>query len=259
MTVADKRLLKNIITSVSLDRAHVDQLEEIARGYGISKSETILRLIDLHAGVLLEEVGKIPVPDPFARARWGVRRLTGDLIEEIGGRVRDGSTRHDAYRLAHVTPKQARKWEREGNADREAKQSSLHADLVTTLDVAAAEFNYEMIQEARRKGDFKFLLTRLDPEQFSETHKTDATVRHVLEPLIDWEQLSVTETRTLVELLRKARPQEGDPALSSRARPAAELLPAEILEQVDVDVIEAEWTEAPALEARALEAQKPER
>ncbi len=243
---------RNVSTSIALNRDRVDVLDELGRGLGVSRSEAVCRLIDLHAGKALEEIAANPAP-PFNAERARARKLTGELIVDVASLVREGMTKADAYRRVGVTDKVAARWEKRGRDDRDEEKSGLHADLVAALDQARAAFNHELIQEARRKGDYKTLLKLLDPEQFALPSRSEVDVTHRFQLLIDWDKLGLDETRTLATLLRKASPLEDDRAVTRTARPAIEAVPAEVLELVE----EGEWSEAPALEAPALD-EKPE-
>src|SRR6185295_6553572 len=98
----------------------------------------------------------------------------------------------------------------------------MHADLVTALEQARAAFNRSLIQEAVRKGDYGKLLKMIDPEQFTPASRQSVDVTHRFQLVIDWDALSIEETRTLALLLRKASPLEDDPAVTRTARPALE-------------------------------------
>ncbi len=244
---------RNIQRTVMFDRDRLDAVEEAARGLGLGFSAAIMRLIDLHAGKLLEVVAAAPL-EHFQAERSRSRRLTGELVADVSTLVREGMTKADAYRRLGVVEGTAKLWEKQGRDDREAEKPSLQADLVTALEQARAEFNHELIQEARRKGDYKTLLKLLDPEQFNPVSRSSVDVTHRFQLVLDWDALTIEETRTLATLMRKASPLEDDPAVSRTARPAIEAVPADVLELVEGEG----FTEAPLLEAPALGEQKPD-
>ncbi len=244
---------RNIQRTVMFDRDRLDAVEEAARGLGLGFSAAIMRLIDLHAGKLLEVVAAAPL-ERFQAERSRSRRLTGELVGDVATLVREGMTKADAYRRLGVVEGTAKLWEKQGRDDREAEKPSLQADLVTALEQARAEFNHELIQEARRKGDYKTLLKLLDPEQFNPVSRSSVDVTHRFQLVLDWDALTIEETKTLAALMRKASPLEDDPAVSRTARPAIEAVPPDVLELVEGE----DFTEAPLLEAPALGDQKPE-
>ncbi len=246
---------RNIQATVILDRERYDAVDDIARGLGVSRSAAFARLVDLHAGELLEHIAAKPV-ERFDRAPAKSPRLSSGVIDEVSTLVREGMTRSDAYRSAGVRESTAHRWEKQGREDREKETRTLYADLVAALEQARAAFNHELIQEARRKGDYKTLLKLLDPEQFNPVSRSSVDVTHRFQLVLDWDALSIEETRTLALLMRKASPLEDDPAVTRTARPALEAIPAEVAEMVDAE--DAEWVEAPALEAPALEDEKPQ-
>lgn len=245
---------RNIARTVTFDRDRLEAVETIARGMGSSISAAIARLVDLHAGVQLEEIEQAPAVR-FEPERARARRLSGDLIGDVSTLVREGMTKADAYRRCGVNEKTARGWEKRGREDRDNERAGLHADLVVALDQARAEFNHELIQEARRKGDYKTLLKLLDPEQFALPSRSTVDVTHRWQMLLDWDLLTLSESRMLAALMRKASPLEDDPAVTRTARPALEAIPEEVVELLEAD--DGVWSEAPALEAPALEEQKP--
>lgn len=225
----------------------------MARGMGASISAAVSRLIDLHAGQVLEAIEQAPAVR-FDAERSRSRRLTGELVGDVSTLVREGMTKADAYRRLGVTEGTANRWEKQGREDRENEKGTLAADLVTALEQARAEFNHELIQEARRKGDYKTLLKLLDPEQFNPVSRSSVDVTHRFQLVLDWDALTIEETRTLATLMRKASPLEDDPAITRTARPAIEAVPPDVLELVEGEG----FTEAPVLEAPALGDQKPD-
>ncbi len=258
MSVVEKpserqRGVRNITIGATVDRERYDALEEMARGLGVTRSTAICRLIDLHAGEVLEAIMAAP-EDRFQPDRAKSPRLSGELIGDVATLVRGGATKADAYRRVGVVEGTAKRWEKQGKEDRDNDRGGLQADLVTALEQARAEFNHELIQEARRKGDYKTLLKLLDPEQFNPVSRSSVDVTHRFQLVLDWDALTIEETKTLAALMRKASPLEDDPAVSRTARPAIEAVPPDVLELVEgVD-----FTEAPSLEARPLGEQKPD-
>ncbi len=243
--IAERHKPRNISVTAVFDKDRVDILEELARGMGITRSLALNHLVDLHAGVLLEEIAKAPA-QVFETEPWRARKLSREVVSLVAGAVREGSTTPDAYRSLQIPPKTGEQWERRGRADREKGKASVYADLCASLDRARAEFNRELVQEARRKGDYKTLLKLLDPEQFSEVKRSQVDVTHRFQLVIDWDRLELAETRTLAALLRKASPLEGDPGVNRTNRPALEAIPADVAEQLEA-ADEGEWVEAPAL------------
>ncbi len=237
---------RNISTTVVLDRERHSAIDDIAKGLGISRSAAVCRLVDLHAGVLLDAIEAAPVVR-FNAERARARKLTGELVAEVSTLVREGLTKADAYRRVGVIESTAKGWEKKGRDDREQEKMSLQADLVSALEQARAEFNHELIQEARRKGDYKTLLKLLDPEQFALPSRSSVDVTHRFQLLIDWDLLSLSEARDLERLLRKSSPPADHPAVTRTSRPALEAVPQEVLELVESE--DGEWSEAPALEA----------
>ncbi len=242
---------RNIQKTLTFDRERLEVVEAMARGMDTSLSQAVARLVDLQAGKVLEAIEAAEAP-VFEIDRWKSRKLTRELVALVAGEVRQGATKADAYRSVEIPPTTGSGWEKQGRDDIAREHPSLYADLVSSMERARAECNMELIQEARRKGDYKTLLKLLDPEQFNPVSRQSVDVTHRFQLVIDWDQLGIEETRTLAALLRKASPLDDHPAITRTARPALEAIPEHVAEIVDAEFDEI--TEAPALDT-----QKPDR
>lgn len=235
-----------------LDEDHVNLLERIAEAIGEgSKSAAVTALVDLYGGKILEryeqeiEAAKQP---PMEVTRWRAPKLSTELIAYMAGLVRAGNMTDVACQMAGISPRQKSQWYKRGRNDRQEGKESLYSDFVAALERAEAECEAEDIALLRKHGRqtwtaLAWRLERQQPDRYAQRKRIDGKVQHSVFPVVDWDRLSPLETRTLVELLRKASPAQDEQGISRAARPAAELLPAEIAEAVD-----AEWAELPALE-----------
>ncbi len=248
---------RNISVTAVVDKERHDLLDELARSLGITKSLAVTHLIDLHAGIALEEIAKAPA-ERFLPERARARRLSGELVIDVASLVREGMTKADAYRRLGVNARTANAWEKKGREEFDAGRGGLHADLVTALEQARAAFNHDLIREAVRKGDYKVLLKLIDPEQFTPQSRSQVDHTHRFQLLIEWDKLTIEETRLLAALLKKASPLEDDPAVTRLNRPSVEAIPADVVEMLEAE--DGEWApaEARALEAPALDDQKPQ-
>lgn len=229
MSVAAPQIRMDFAVRLQLDKGSAEMLERVARAkFEGNKSAAVRHLIAVHAGLTAEQVDE----DLEAIARevlvYARRPLSRDLAGEVAGIIRGGAARVDAYHLAGVTLEQGREWEKRGRADQKEGRRSVYADFLLAIHQAEAELKVELAGEARRKGDYKFVLSRLFPDQFAETRRTDSTTTHRTLPMIDLERLTVEEARVFLALARKASPGSEDAGISARARPIGELLPADV-------------------------------
>lgn len=232
---------RNRRTSILLDAERDELLEKFAvsacRG---NKSAAVSALVDLHAGRALDIVQALE-PEPYRVEAWRPRRLSSSLVEDIAGIVRQGNLADTALKLEGVPPHQRRVWLRRGRSDRQAGKVSVYADLVAAIERAEAENEVERIAALEHENP-KWLLERQHPDQYGERKRVDSTHTHQLLPMIDFDLLSVEETRTLVALLKKANPQ-ADEIAGARSKPVLELLPGDVLEG---DAVEVDEPDAPA-------------
>lgn len=239
----------------------------------------ISHLISVHAGRETERAREPATPYPVVR--WSQPKLSGsnarELIGYIAGLVRAGNLPDVAASMAGVTSRQLADWRRRGRRDLTNGEETLHADFEANLEAAQAEVEAEDIARIRTAGagDWRALawrLSRLYPDRYGERKRVDRTSQVNLVPVIDWERLTIAQTRALVELLRIASPELDDPRVSKTARPALELLPPDVAEAIGEappigETIEGEAREAPPIgedepgvgEAPALGDEKPQR
>ncbi len=243
--------------TVRLDDARAVLLERIADAIAEgSKSQGIAALIDLYGGKILErveqelaiEAGHIPIEV----TRWKSPKLSLELIGYMAGLVRAGNMVEVACQMAGLSPRTKTAWFKTGRNHRQEGTESLYSDFVTALERAEAECEAEDIALLRKHGRttwtaLAWRLERQYPDRYAQRKRIDGKVSHSIFPVVDWDRLTPVETRTLVDLLRKASPEGDEPGVSRLARPAMELVPAEVVEAIDAD-----WQELPELE------QKPE-
>ena len=221
-----------------------------------SKSEAVGALIDLYGGKILEhieqekaiEVARMPVEV----TRWRAPKLSLELIGYMAGLVRAGNMVEVACQMAGLSPRTKTAWFKTGRNHRQEGTESLYSDFVTALERAEAECEAEDIALLRKHGRttwtaLAWRLERQYPDRYAQRKRIDGKVQHSVFPVVDWDRLTPVETRTLVDLLRKASPEGDEQGVSRLARPAMELVPAEVVEAIDAD-----WQELPELE------QKPE-
>lgn len=244
------RRLPGRTVAIRLDDEYVDRLVRIAESIaGGSKSRAVEGLIDLHGGKALEAVVLPPAaPDdpPFVPrevVQWRAPKLSVELIAYCAGIVRSGNMPEVAFQLASVPPRLSSTWLKRGRNDRAADRESLYADLVTAIERAEAECEAEDIYRLREHGRqtwtaLAWRLERQYPDRYAQRKRIDGKVEHSMLPMIDWDRLTAAETRTLVELLRKGSPEPDEPGLSRTARPALELVPADVIELGPDDVRE---------------------
>lgn len=220
-----------------------------------SKSEAVALLLNMYGGKILEralqekETEQILLVQTFEK--WEPPKLSPELVAYVAGLVRAGNMPEVAFAMAGIPKRLYVQWNKKGRNDRSVGKQSLHADWAAAIERSEAECEAEDIARLRAHGrtSWNALAWRLErqyPDRYAQRKRMDAHVQHSVFPVVDWDRLDPHETRTLVELLRKASPELDDPSLSRMARPAAELVPA--------DVIEGEATEAPALESARTEA-----
>lgn len=233
-------------TQVRLDDDHTLLLSRIADSMcGGQKSTAVELLLDLYGGKILERaaIEREPEYAPFEVTRYSKPQLSSELIGYIGGLVRAGNMPEVACRLAGVSSRQQALWMKRGRSDRTANRPSLHADFVVSVERAEAECEAEDIARLRKHGQttwtaLAWRLERQYPDRYAQRKRIDGKVQHSVFPVVDWDRLSPAETRTLVELLRKASPELDEPGISRRARPALELVPADIVETIEGEVTE---------------------
>lgn len=225
---------------------------------GGSRSAAIAHLIDVHAGKEIERAEQreqLLAVAPVEVTRWKKPSISREVIAYVAGLVRAGNLVETACDYAGITPTQRSAWLKRGRNDQRADRGSLYADFVAAVARADAESEVERVAMIQRAGPDQwraigYLLERQKPDRYGERKRIDGKVQHTLNPLIDYDLLTAAETRTLVELLRKASPGSDDPLVGRAARPAIELVPDDV-----IDAVDGEWTEAPALEEpREIEA-----
>jgi hypothetical protein len=252
LPATSQKPLGNRQFTVRLDDDRASLLERIADALADgSKSQGIAALIDLYGGKILEryeqeiEAAKQP---PMEVTRWRVPKLSTELIAYMAGLVRAGNMTEVACQMAGISPRQKAAWFKRGRNDRQEGRETLHADFVAALERAEAECEAEDIALLRKHGRttwtaLAWRLERQYPDRYAQRKRIDGKVQHSVFPVVDWDRLSPVETRTLVELLRKASPDLDEPGVSRLARPAMELVPADVVETIDGD-----FTELPDLE-----------
>jgi hypothetical protein len=249
--------------TISVTRADEDLLEALSAALKCDRGRAISHLLDVHAGREVERARE--AERPFPVVRWAKPKLGLDLIGYIAGLVRAGNLVEVAASMAGVSPKQLADWRRRGRSDLRNGVESVYADFVANLDAAQAEVEAEGIQELRRAGarDWRataWYLARLYPERYGERKRVDRTSQVNLIPVIDWERLTIPQTRQLVELLRIASPEVDDPRINKTNRPALELLPPDVVESAEAppigETIDGEATEAPPLEDESPDARE---
>jgi hypothetical protein len=219
----------NRTIQLTVDAQSEEILDALARSSTDGNRSAAMRhLLHLYAGRTLGETKEVRV---FDVEQWRKPRLSRELASRICGFVREGNLRKDAYTLAGVSGRQAGQWLAKGKSDIARGTLSLFADYVMGLEHAEAELKAEQVAEAKRKGDYKFILSRQFPDQYAERKRTDSTVTHQYNVLIEWENLTLQEARVFAALLRKASPQGDNPALAKGTNaPASALIPTEIIE-----------------------------
>lgn len=236
------------IVKVTTDYDHVQRFDAFAvatfRG---NRSQAFDALVDLHAGKALT-ITEAMQPAPYEAEPWKPRRLSSSLVSAVASVVRQGNLAETALKIQGVPPHQRRAWLRRGRSDRQAGKVSVYADLVAAIERAEAENEVDRIATLEHENP-KWLLERQHPDTYGERKRVDSTHTHQLLPMIDFDLLSVEETRTLVALLKKANPQ-ADEIAGARSKPVLELLPGDVLE--GELAAEDDGPEAPPLE------QKPE-
>ncbi len=238
-----------------LDEDHVNLLVRIADAIGDgSKSEAVAALIDLYGGKILETIGQEKAIEaarmPVEVTRWRAPKLSLELIGYMAGLVRAGNMVEVACQMAGLSPRTKTAWFKTGRNHRQEGTESLYSDFVTALERAEAECEAEDIALLRKHGRttwtaLAWRLERQYPDRYAQRKRIDGKVQHSVFPVVDWDRLSPVETRTLVDLLRKASPEGDEQGVSRLARPAVELVPAEVVEAIDAD-----WQELPELEEK---------
>jgi len=226
---------------ISLDGVHAEQLTNIADALTDgNKSNAVSLLLDKYAGKLIEfgVERQIQVDTPPPLIGWQAPKLSNELGAFIAGLVRAGNMPEVACNIAGVSPYQRRQWFKRGRADRTANKPSLYADFVAAVERAEAECEAEDIARLRKHGQtvwtaIAWRLERQYPDRYAQRKRIDGKVQHSMLPMVDWDKLDPRETTLLVELLRKASPEGDDPGVSRSARPAFELVPADVIEVVD--------------------------
>lgn len=256
-----------VAQTFSLTRIHSELIERLAAlKFDGNRSQALRHLIDLHAGKEVEraEQAVSTPPAPYEIVRWKSPKLSNELIAYVAGLVRAGNMPEVACNMAGITPRQRSSWMKTGRNDRRDGRESLAADFVGAIAKAEGECEADDIRRLREHGEttwtaLAWRLERQYPDRYAQRKRIDGKVQHSLVPTIDYERLSLAETRQLVELLRKASPEADDPSMNRTIRPAIETVPEDI-----VEVVDGEWAplnegtrslpEAPALEAPALDA-----
>jgi transposase len=236
---------------ITLDVPHVTMLDRIAASEAVatsSRSAAVEMLLDLYGGKVLERIqqeteeSKLQ-PSPVEVTRWSAPKLGTEIIAYLAGLIRAGNMPDVAFNLAGVPPRTKTLWLKKGRNDRQEGREGMHADLVAAIERAEAECEAEDIMRLRAHGKTSWTalawrLERQYPDRYAQRKRIDGKVQHSVFPVVDWDRLSPVETRTLVELLRKASPEMDDPGISRLARPALELVPGDVLDVIDGDARE---------------------
>jgi len=268
VTAPSQKYVDRQQVSVTMDVTHVRMLDQIANSEAVpthSRSAAVVLLLDLYGGKILERIqqeaeeSKLQ-PAPVEVTRWVAPKLSRETIAYLAGLIRAGNMPDVAFMLAGVPPRTKTLWLKKGRTDRTEGRQGLHADLVTAIERAEAECEAEDIARLRAHGKTSWTalawrLERQYPDRYAQRKRVDGHVQHSVFPVVDWDRLSPLETRTLVELLRKASPDLDEPGISRLARPALELVPEDVR-----DAIEGEWTEVEqgALEPGAQDSLEPD-
>jgi hypothetical protein len=238
---------------VSLDDEHAVLLGRIADSLTDGrKSLAVELLLDMYGGKILERAlqeREIALAPPLEVTRWQAPKLELAVIAYIAGLVRAGNMPEVACQMAGVPPRLRSQWFKRGRNDRSAGRQSLYADLVAAVERAEAECESEDIARLRAHGRqtwtaLAWRLERQYPDRYAQRKRIDGKVQHSVFPVVDWDRLTPAETRMLVELLRKASPELDDPGVSRTARPALELLPADVIDGEALDHEQAEKPDA---------------
>ena len=243
-----ERLSERFATlTAKITRHHLRQLDDIVdKGIARSRSEAIRHLIDVHAGVVLEKMPDLPDPVKMPRPvmRWKEPALDAELVAYLAGIVRAVGLEDPAFDAAGVTEAQRTAWLRKGRADRDRNVESLEADLVAAIDRSAAEAEIDRVRKLDQDGStaaLKFLLERQHADRYGSRTAVDHEHRHSFIPAVDFSKLTLEETEIFVRLMRKMAPDAD--ALTGKMKPAAELLPPDVLAVVEG---EAQRREPPA-------------
>src|ERR1051326_2008373 len=227
------------VVTVKIPAVQEELLRAVANELcGGSRSKAVGLLVDRHAGKVIAEAREANAE--WETEKWSKRRLSFELAQTVARLRRAGNTRSDSFTLAGVSANQARRWLAQGRSDINAGKSSGYADFAFGLDLAEAELKREELEKARAAGDYKFVLSRQFTDDYAERKRTDTSVTHRFNLVIDWEALTLAEARTLVALLRKGSPGADGPALGRHDRPALEAVPPEIMAATIED---ADWSE----------------
>ncbi len=239
MTALGVEPSQSLSVSLSLDRVEmVDKLAKRLNSLRPNRSAAIAHLVDLHAAVDIERLEEELLPSPYPVTEWAPPQLSETLIAYVAGLVRAGNRIETALNLAGVTRKQWDRWGAAGREDQARGAYSLEADFVAALAKAEAECEAEDIRRIRAHGQKNWRATawrleRLYPKRYGQHKTVDGKIEHSLTPMVDWDRLSPSEARTLVELLQKASPDPEDRRITRTARPVAELLPGDVIDQLE--------------------------
>lgn len=240
-TIAERRQL-----NLSIDDEHAKQLIAVADAVTDgNKSKALVYLLDTYAGVIVERAAQKKELEerPAPIVQWKQPRLTSELAAFVAGMVRAGNVLEVACEMAGIGPRQRANWLKQGRSDRVHGRESLHADFVANVERAEAECEAEDIARLRKHGNVSWQalawrLERQHPDRYAQRKRIDGKVQHSVFPVVDWDRLTPAETRTFVELLRKASPEMDDPGVSRAARPALELVPGEVLDVIDGEAVD---------------------
>lgn len=236
---------RRVPMSIILDDETEELLAEASQAYDGNLSATVRALIRIQAGILIKIWNDSDGPEPAPITRWQKPRLTKELIGFVAGIVRMVGLVDTACDYAGVTPAQKAAWIKQGRADRAAGRQSLEADFVASLDRASAESEIDRVRRLDKGNTTKgltFLLERQKPDRYGERRRVDSEVRHSFFPAVDFDLLTPAETKTWLELTRKATPVQGT-RLPKGARPMLELLPGDVLDVADAEVVDGDFAE----------------
>jgi len=255
-----------LIVRAQFDEERVEIIDALAaalaNGSPPNRSAALRYLVDVHAGREVERLRlEMEAPAaPYEVASFAKPKLSRELASYVAGSIAAGLPRDTALDLAGVTKRQRTQWWRRGELDSQAGKESLYADLVVACRRAEAQQKQENIAAIRAHRAkvwtaAAWLLERQHPDEYGERKRVDGKMQHTLEPLIDWDRLTASETKQLVFLLKKGSPASDAPGVGRFARPAAELLPQDVVDDAEWEELE---REAPPLddepEASLLEA-----
>lgn len=157
-----------------------------------------------------------PATDPRAsratRAQGGPGRppkaLTPARLELICEKIRIGLPQETAAIRAGVPRRTFQDWLRMGRLP-DAREP--YKSMADAIEAALAEYHESRVQIVHDSPDQRtaqWALERRFPSEWGETRRLDANVNVTARPFVDVSKLTLDEQRTLLELLRKAAPEQ---------------------------------------------------